>query len=715
MVGRADELGRLLAHVDRAVAGRASLRCCSPATPASARPGCSTSSPSGQRRAGRPGADRALRRPRRRRAALPAVRRPAAPGGRRPDLAPVSAANPVLAGLLAGRAGDLPARAAGERGPRPQPPAAEPGGAPAGRRRPAPAVRVRRRAHLRAGRRRPAAASSWRTCTGPTGPAATCCATCWPGCSDEPVAVVASYRADDLHRRHPLRPLLAELVRLPGVERIELAPAARRRGRRPGPRSGRVGRRAAGVAPSTTSSPGPRATRSTPRSCWPPACTARRCPLGLTDVLLARVEQRSPAAQQVLRVAAVAGRRVRHELVAAVGGLSDGDLEAALAEAVHHHLLVVSDDGRYRFRHALLREAVLADLLPGERVRLHAAIAAYLAEHTRRGNRGRAGAPRPREQRPARRLQRLARGGGGRPAASGPPPSSCSTWRRRWRSGRPCPTPRSGPGATRRRCCWRRPRPRARWGSRTARSRCCARPWRCSGRTPTRWCARACTTRSPRPWCGSRTTPAPTARARAAMALVPARPALGGAHLGRGHARADELLPRPDRRGRRRGRGGAGRGRRPRPRQRLGGHRGLPGAGAAGPDPAVDAAPARRGAAAVPAGPATSRSRCGSCSTWRPSRSRPGRIERGARAGRGAATRRARDLGIEWSFYPAELRHLQVTALYMAGDWDAQPGRGRPAGPRAGDGRARAGGGSARAGRPGRPGGARAAGLGAGR
>ena len=39
-----------------------------------------------------------------------------------------------------------------------------------------------------------------------------------------------------------------------------------------------------------------------------------------------------------------------------------GDLEAALAETVHHYLLVVSDDGRYRFRHALLREAVLADL-----------------------------------------------------------------------------------------------------------------------------------------------------------------------------------------------------------------------------------------------------------------------------------------------------------------------------------------------------------------
>jgi DNA-binding CsgD family transcriptional regulator len=35
------------------------------------------------------------------------------------------------------------------------------------------------------------------------------------------------------------------------------------------------------------------------------------------------------------------------------------------------------------------------------------------------------------------------------------------------------------------------------------------------------------------------------------------------------------------------------------------------------------------------------------------------------------ATSRARDLGMEWAFYPAELRHLQVTALYIAGDWDA--------------------------------------------
>ncbi|GAA3245258.1 hypothetical protein GCM10020256_71940 [Streptomyces thermocoprophilus] len=38
------------------------------------------------------------------------------------------------------------------------------------------------------------------------------------------LAVLASYRSDDLHRRHPLRPVLAELVRLPVVERLELRP-----------------------------------------------------------------------------------------------------------------------------------------------------------------------------------------------------------------------------------------------------------------------------------------------------------------------------------------------------------------------------------------------------------------------------------------------------------------------------------------------------------
>src|SRR5687767_10834616 len=42
--------------------------------------------------------------------------------------------------------------------------------------------------------------------------------------SRERVLVVASYRPDELHRRHPLRPLLADLERHPHSRRLSLAP-----------------------------------------------------------------------------------------------------------------------------------------------------------------------------------------------------------------------------------------------------------------------------------------------------------------------------------------------------------------------------------------------------------------------------------------------------------------------------------------------------------
>jgi DNA-binding NarL/FixJ family response regulator len=196
---------------------------------------------------------------------------------------------------------------------------------------------------------------------------------------EERVAVVASYRSDDLHRRHPLRPLLAELVRLPGVERVELEPL-------PDAAVGELVRNLARLGGAGTGAVDDVVSRAEGNAFYAEELLAaglqgETLPLALADVLLARVERVGPDAQQVLRVAAVAGRRVRHELVAAVSRLGPVDLEQALAEAVHHHLLVVSEDGRYRFRHALLREAVLSDLLPGERVRLHAAVAAYLTEN----------------------------------------------------------------------------------------------------------------------------------------------------------------------------------------------------------------------------------------------------------------------------------------------------------------------------------------------
>jgi DNA-binding CsgD family transcriptional regulator/tetratricopeptide (TPR) repeat protein len=102
-------------------------------------------------------------------------------------------------------------------------------------------------------------------------------------------------------------------------------------------------------------------------------------PPTLRDLLRGRVQALPDHAQQVLAVAAVAGRRVPHRLLAAVVDLDDRELAEALRVVVAHQLLVIrpGEDG-YEFRHALLREVIDADLLPGERARLHAEYARAL-------------------------------------------------------------------------------------------------------------------------------------------------------------------------------------------------------------------------------------------------------------------------------------------------------------------------------------------------
>jgi DNA-binding CsgD family transcriptional regulator len=195
------------------------------------------------------------------------------------------------------------------------------------------------------------------------------------------VTVVVSYRSDELHRRHPLRPLLAELVRLPWVERLDLAPFSR----------AELAEHLAAIA----GAPLPAATfediyaRSEGNPFYAEQLLAAgggagggsgELPPTLAEVLLARVQRLSEPAQQVLRVAAVAGRRVPHRLLAAVAGRPEADLERGLLEATGAGVLTTSAaTGGYAFRHALLQEAVYADLLPGEQARLHAAYARRLA------------------------------------------------------------------------------------------------------------------------------------------------------------------------------------------------------------------------------------------------------------------------------------------------------------------------------------------------
>ncbi|MFJ2516464.1 AAA family ATPase [Streptomyces griseoviridis] len=183
--------------------------------------------------------------------------------------------------------------------------------------------------------------------------------------------VVATYRADDLHRRHPLRPLLAELDRLRTVRRLELDRLS----------YAEVGRQIAGIL---AREPDPAQVdaiyeRSEGNAFFVEelaVAAGAGCRTGLTDslrdLLLVRVEALPESAQRVARIVAEGGSAVEHRLLAAVAGIGEDDLTDALRAAVNAHLLLTTPDGDgYRFRHALVREAVGDDLLPGERSRLN--------------------------------------------------------------------------------------------------------------------------------------------------------------------------------------------------------------------------------------------------------------------------------------------------------------------------------------------------------
>jgi hypothetical protein len=104
----------------------------------------------------------------------------------------------------------------------------------------------------------------------------------------------------------------------------------------------------------------------------------RPLPESSRDLLLVRVEALRPPAGRLLRVAAAGGRRFDPALLAAVTGQPQPEVVELLREAVDRQLLVPLGRG-FRFRHALLREALQLDLLPGEREAVYSAYARAMA------------------------------------------------------------------------------------------------------------------------------------------------------------------------------------------------------------------------------------------------------------------------------------------------------------------------------------------------
>lgn len=194
----------------------------------------------------------------------------------------------------------------------------------------------------------------------------------------ERLLVAVTFRTDELHRRHPLRAFLAEADRTRTVTRLTLDRFTREE----------LAEQLAGILGHP---PAPQLVEELfGRAEGNPFFTEELLAAGgdadaplpddIRDALMVRIESLRPDAQAVLRMAAVAGARVRHALLAAAAPFDHDTLIGGVREAVAHHLLLQEHDSDvYRFRHALLREALVDDLLPGERGPLHAAVGRALA------------------------------------------------------------------------------------------------------------------------------------------------------------------------------------------------------------------------------------------------------------------------------------------------------------------------------------------------
>jgi predicted ATPase len=212
------------------------------------------------------------------------------------------------------------------------------------------------------------------------------------------VLLVGAYRSDELHRLHPLRAVLATLARTRTADSVILRPLS-----------------VADTSELVVATLG--LTRAAPKDLV--AALADRCegnpfyleemlkalaeagtlarrdgswqhdgriadlavPASVRDVVQARLALLPRGARVVLQVAAVIGTSFDLALLQQSSAMTDERLTSALRAAVEGQFVEEVSDAaidHFRFRHALTREAVLADMLGRERRALHGKVAAAI-------------------------------------------------------------------------------------------------------------------------------------------------------------------------------------------------------------------------------------------------------------------------------------------------------------------------------------------------
>jgi class 3 adenylate cyclase len=188
---------------------------------------------------------------------------------------------------------------------------------------------------------------------------------------DKPVMMVGTLREEDLTAA--VGPWLAELERRPGVTRLRLRPLP----------DSEIAELVTDLAPAAI---GAERVAAVVAAAEGNPLYARELayadpaalPASITDAVLANVAGLTQPARAVVDQVCVADGGMSHELLAATVSLSEKRLLASTRRAVASGLLIPAGDG-YTFRHALIRQVLYTELLPGERRHLHRRLAEALA------------------------------------------------------------------------------------------------------------------------------------------------------------------------------------------------------------------------------------------------------------------------------------------------------------------------------------------------
>jgi len=222
-----------------------------------------------------------------------------------------------------------------------------------------------------------------------------------------PILLIGTYRSDEMHRRHPLSKTLVELARA-RADTITLRPLSaedtatmiRSTLKLLGPVPSRVRtalyERCEGnpfFVEEVLKTLAERGDLRWEADRWvlPDAVGGLVTPSSLHDTVLERLALLAPDARRAVQTAAVFGPRFTFEILREVAGMDDGTMISSLRQSIAAQLIEESGDEVYRFRHALTRESVLAELLGRERRLLHLRVAEAI-ERTSATDPGRASA-----------------------------------------------------------------------------------------------------------------------------------------------------------------------------------------------------------------------------------------------------------------------------------------------------------------------------------